>query len=415
MNLIKTTALSALATLVRLATGLITNKIAAVYIGPAGVALFGQFVNFLTLAMGFAGGGINSGVTKYLAEHRENLPAQKNVLGTSVVVTLACAILTGGLVYAFAGSLSESLLKLREYGPAFELMAISLVFGAAAALIGSMLNGTRQVRKLVGLAIASNIAALALTALLVPRLGLGGALLAVLLGQVAGFFIAGALARSCEWFRAADLFGGGDARTLASLGKFALMALVSATVVPVSLMIIRDYLGRTVSWEAAGYWQGVWKISEVYLQVATASLSIYYLPRLSEIDDPAEMRKEIFQGYRVLLPVVAVSAIAIYVFREAIVLVLFSKAFLPMKEIFAFQLIGDFFKIASWLLGFIMIAKAMTFAFVWTEIVFSASFVLLSILFIGAFGIIGVTYAFCANYVLYTITLAWMFRRMLFG
>lgn len=83
--------------------------------------------------------------------------------------------------------------------------------------------------------------------------------------------------------------------------------------------------------------------------------------RRTQVTSPKQWSM-IFKGYRLLLPIVTASAIVSYVFREAIMLVLFSKAFLPMKKMFAFQLIGDFFKIASWLLGPVMIAKAMTFA-----------------------------------------------------
>jgi len=88
---------------------------------------------------------------------------------------------------------------------------------------------------------------------------------------------------------------------------------------------------------------------------------------------------------------------------------------MPMVELFKWQLIGDVIKISSWLLSYLMLAKAMTQLYVYTEIIFSAIFVYLSISFIDRFGLIGVTYAFCLNYVLYLITMIIIFKGGLNG
>lgn len=81
-----------------------------------------------------------------------------------------------------------------------------------------------------------------------------------------------------------------------------------------------------------------------------------------------------------------------------------------MLELFKWQLIGDVIKIASWLLGYLMLAKAMTKVFVITEIIFGIIFALLSVIFLNSFGLVGVTYAFALNYTLYLIVMSFIFR-----
>jgi PST family polysaccharide transporter len=44
-----------------------------------------------------------------------------------------------------------------------------------------------------------------------------------------------------------------------------------------------------------------------------------------------------------------------------------------MKPLFTYQLLGDFFKIGSWLLAYLMIAKALAKTFIITEILFAIS------------------------------------------
>ena len=84
-----------------------------------------------------------------------------------------------------------------------------------------------------------------------------------------------------------------------------------------------------------------------------------------------------------------------------------------MKPLLTFQLLGDIFKIGSWLLAYTMIAKAMTKTFIITEIAFSVSFVVLSYFFMDRFGIIGATYSFCINYGLYWILMFFIVKKQL--
>ncbi len=46
--------------------------------------------------------------------------------------------------------------------------------------------------------------------------------------------------------------------------------------------------------------------------------------------------------------------------KKEIINILFSPQFLPMLYLFKYQLIGDVLKIGSWLLAYLMLAKAMT-------------------------------------------------------
>jgi len=140
--------------------------------------------------------------------------------------------------------------------------------------------------------------------------------------------------------------------------------------------------------------------------VVTTSLSTYYLPRLSELNNIDELKKEIFYGYRILLPITLIMASCIYLLREYIVLILFTPKFMPMTNLFLFQLIGDVLKITAWLMSFLMLAKAMIKLFIVSEIVFGCSFVLFSYLFINQYGLVGATYAYALNYLLYLIVIS---------
>jgi PST family polysaccharide transporter len=135
------------------------------------------------------------------------------------------------------------------------------------------------------------------------------------------------------------------------------------------------------------------------------------MPRLSEIHIKSELQHEIIKGYKLILPIVSIIALLIWICKGIIIHAIFTPAFLPMKPLFTYQLIGDFFKIGSWLLAYLMIAKAMTKTYIITEILFSASYVALSYYFISQYGIIGATYSFCINYGIYWIVMAGIMKN----
>ena len=148
--------------------------------------------------------------------------------------------------------------------------------------------------------------------------------------------------------------------------------------------------------------------------VITQTLTIYLIPRFSELKSKLQIRKEIINTYKLVIPMLLVSFFVIFILRDFVINVLFSTEFNPMRELFLFQFIGDFFKIISWVISIQMISKAMFKTFFITEVSFNLIYLGLSIMGIKSFGLIGVVYAFATNYFLYLILMIILFRKTLF-
>ena len=275
----------------------------------------------------------------------------------------------------------------------------------------SILNGQKEIKKYVLVNIAGSIFSLVFTSILIMQLNLMGALYAMVLNQSVIFFVTLAFVIKSSWFKLEYFKQGLDKESLSKLSKYSLMAIVSALTVPVSHLIIREYIGENLGWDSAGYWQGIWYISTMYLMLVTTTLGVYYLPKLSEIQDNKELRKEIFSGYKIIMPIVILASLIIFLLKEYVILIAFSKDFMPMMELFAWQLIGDVIKIASWLLGYLLVAKAMAKVFIYTEILFSVLFLVFSVIFVDIFGLVGITYAYSLNYFLHLIMMIFIFRK----
>jgi len=148
--------------------------------------------------------------------------------------------------------------------------------------------------------------------------------------------------------------------------------------------------------------------------VITTSLSVYYLPRLAGLKTIEALRQEIRTAYKIIIPPLLIGTTLIYLFRHTIVKILFTDTFLPMEQLFSFQLIGDFFKMSSWLVAYQMWAKSMTTLYIVTEIIFATSFVLLSVFLIEIYGMKGANMAYALNYLGYLLVILRLFKTSIF-
>jgi len=108
---------------------------------------------------------------------------------------------------------------------------------------------------------------------------------------------------------------------------------------------------------------------------------------------------------------VILMAVGIFILKDFIIWLLFTEEFSPVRDLFLWQLIGDVIKISSWLFSYIMVAKKMSRVLISTEIIFGLSFIVLSIISVGSFGLVGVTYSFAINYLFYFVAVIFLTKN----
>lgn len=405
MNLLKTSALNGIAVIIKTATMFILNKVLAVYVGPSGYAVIGQFQNFIQIVTSFAGGAINTAVIKYTAQYYEDENRQRAIWRTAGSIVLLFSIIIAFLILVLQKQLSIYIFQTDEFQSIFVWFAVFLLFFNFNALFLAILNGKKEILKLVMANIVGSLFSLAITGVLAFKFGLYGALVALSIYQSTAFLVTLVLCYKADWFKFKYLFGKIDPDVTRKFAGFALMALTSALCVPLSQIAIRTYMTGEFGIEYAGYWEAMIRLSGAYLMLVTTTLGVYYLPRLSELSAISDIKKEVYLGYKVIFPVALLGAMLVYLLRDWIIGLLFTNAFLPMRDLFLWQMIGDSLKIGSWILAYLMLSKAMTKLFIITEIIFSVLLVILTYLFTDIFGFEGVSIAYLVNYAIYWIVM----------
>ena len=374
------------------------------------MAYLGQFQNATAILAMVATGAITTGVIKYLAEHREDTQKTSRIINTAFVIVFCCSLAVSLFVMGASGFLSRTSFRTADFWLVYFLFGLFTMAVSLNVLFSAILNGLKEIRRFTIVNVIASLANIVITVIFSYYFGVvgvlvsGSALSVIVLGVNIYFF-------SRAGIRWKPDFRSWDKRVVKMLLRFSLMAVISGFLVPIMQILVRNKIIGSLSLADAGYWQAVSRISDYYLAFLTTVLGVYYLPRLSEIKEKAELRAEVIKGYKVILPVVGVLALVIWVLKDFIISVLFSPAFLPMKPLFAYQLLGDFFKIGSWLLAYLMLAKALVGRYIVTEVLFATSYVILSYFFIDHYGVVGATYSFCLNYGLYWIAMVFLIKR----
>ncbi len=415
MNLLKTSALNGVAVLIKTATMFILNKILAIYVGPSGYAAIGQFQNFIQMVTTFAGSAINTAVIKYTAEYHGDETKQRAIWKAAGSLVLIFSFIFTFIILIFQKQLSLYIFQTAQYQSVFAWFAVFLVLFNLNALFLAILNGKKEILKLVTANIAGSVLSLLVTSVLAVQYHLYGALVALSIYQSIAFFVTLFLCYKANWFKISYLFGRIEPKIAKNFVAFALMALVSAICVPLSQMVIRSYLSQEFGLNYAGYWEAMIRLSAAYLMLVTTTLSVYYLPRLSELTDIKEIKKEVYLGYKFIFPLAVIGGSIVYLLKDWIIPLLFSTDFLPMRELFLWQMIGDSLKIGSWILAYLMLSKAMTQLYIITEIIFALTSVLLTYICTQLIGFEGVSVAHIINYGVYWFVLSFFIFKKLRG
>ncbi|MGY0146712.1 O-antigen translocase [Edwardsiella tarda] len=390
------------------------NKVLAIYVGPSGYAIIGQYQNFLQALSAFSSGALANGITKYTAEYKGNPTKQISIwktsgtvsvfsgLGIAVVVLFLFPVVNTNI---FNGVLNDDI----RYW-----LSVSFVFMMLNSYLLSVLNGMKEVKRYVIINISGSFITLLITSLLAYLWSLDGAVIALTINQAINGLVSIFIISRVNWFSWSMLFGRLDKKILYGLAKFSVMALVAAICLPLAQIIIRKIIVHNISWAVAGYWEAINRISSITITVATTTLTLYYLPRLAEIKTKREIKSEIQKIVAFIFPLSVFCCIIVYFLRDYIISILFTGDFFPMRVLFFGQLFGDCVKILSWLFSFALLAKEKWREFVFCEISSVIFLILINFLFIRLLDWEYLSYAYLITYVFYLSIISVCFFRSVY-
>lgn len=401
MSLAKASVWTAASTLIKIAAGLLVIKLLAVAFGPEGVGQAGNFRQLITVLGVLAGAGIFNGVTKLVAQHHDDAEQLRQVTGTSSAMVLGFSTLLAIIFLLAAQPISMGLFGHDRYQSVVRMVAFIQMGIAWANLTLAILKGFRDARGNALSLIIGSITGVAAWYLCYRLGGYEGALLGLALVPALVVFPALWMLKQREHVPLGYLKPRWNSPLARQLSKFTLMALITSVTLPVAYVMMRNLMATQYSWDEVGIWQGVSTISDAYLQFITATFSVWLLPTLSRLTAKQDITREVMRSLKFVLPAVAAASLTVWLLRDVAIWLLFSAKFSAMRDLFAWQLVGDVLKVGAYVFGYLVIAKASLRFYILAELSQFALLTGFSRWLIPAHGALGAAQAYMATYIVY--------------
>jgi len=338
-----------LASGVSMAANLVRGKLAALFLGPAGVGVFNQ----LSLMWNLFQVGGSLGAFNGLVQHgTEALVAKDEAALHRLASTWWILLTITSCLLAAVGSIASATISnwlLGDHGAHANLVILTLLsvpFAVSAQVYRALLSAARLVPQLVRAQIASDVGGAIVFAALVPVLGLVGAIIgfgtihvlfylvtALSVRRTLGTTYVRPAARDFRWSLVRSNLGFGAS-------GLAMIALSNLSVLVVSRILISHY-----GLEANGIFSNAWRISSVYLGAITTTTLSYVLPTLTRSTDEGAMSRDLNPMLRFYLVVLPPLMVAIMAGGELLVWLILSSKFQAVALLLLLFIPAELFRV----------------------------------------------------------------------
>lgn len=389
------------------------SKFIAMLLGPAGMGV----VTLLTTTIGIIRNatefGLGTSAIKSIAAAHSTGDANK--IGTVIAVLRRWVWITGIIAFAIAVIISPWLSKATfgngNYTNAFMLIAITLLFTQISDGQSALLQGTRQTKYLAQTNLYGSLLGLFISIPLYYLLGEGGIVPAIILSAASvlllNWFFASKVPVAKVKVDKATMMS--DGKKMLSLGFILSLGwLVSSC----TSYVIRVFINMHGNIADVGLYNAGLTIVGTYVGLVFTSMGTDYYPRLSGVaEDRKKLNREINHQTEIALLILAPMLAMFIVYANFGILVLYTKDFLKINTMIQWSAIGIFFKIVSWTIGFIFLAKGASKVYFWNELTSNAYQLLLNLAGYYYWGMTGLGIAFLAGFILYFLQVFFLANR----
>ena len=399
-EILKSSSIIGSASVINIVINIIKVKALAMLLGPAGVGLMGLYQNIMNMGATLAGCGIGTSGVRQLAASAGEASTLAIVRRTLWLANLVLGVAGMAVLWLLQEPVSQwvfgDIAHASEVGWLGLGVLLTLIAGSQTAL----LQGLRRIGDLARVSVTSAFLSSALGIVLVYWLGDQGVLWFVLTAPAVSTLVAGYYAARLPRPQSAHDWLAISQQWQAML-KLGIPLMAAGLLTLATQLAARTIILRELGLEASGYFQAAWAISMTYIGFVLGAMSADYYPRLSAaINDHPQARRLVNEQSEMALLLAGPVLLAMITFAPWAIHLLYAESFAPAIDVLRWQVLGDILKVASWPMGFILLAQGRGGLFIGTELIWNAAYVGAIFLGIQQHGLVMAGFGFWIAYLL---------------
>ena len=382
---------------------IIKSKVIAVLLGPLGVGIQGLYQSALDLVRQATSLGVSQSAVRDVAE--ANGSGDFTKISRTVTVLRKIVWFTGLLglfsVVLFSPLLSNASFGNYDYILSFISLSVILLLDQISSGQKVVLQGMRRLKDL---AKATAIGVTASLAFAIPFYYYWG-----VKGIVPALILTSAVTLIVSWYYSKriiiekvsislkDVFKEG--KTMMVMGISMSLSGVLATG---GAYLIRSLLRKWGGIDEVGLFQAGFLIINSYVGLVFSAIATDYYPRLAAVNkDNTKCRDVVSKQGEISVFLLAPLLAACILLMPTVIKILYTEQFLPADGFIKWACLGMMFRLASWLVSYMFVAKAESRLFIVNELIANINYLWLSILGYKFGGITGMGVAFAISYLIY--------------
>lgn len=402
-QIIKTTTIFGGSQVLVVLIGLVRTKIIAILLGPVGIGLISIYQSVVDMIRSGCMLGMDTAGVKEVAE--ATVSEDKNTFYKTIArfnKWFSVSALTALIIcIVFCYPISLWAFDDGKYAIYIALLSVSISMLILATGKSAILQGMRKIPEMAKIAVLGGFIGLVATIPIYYFWRLDGIIPALLINAIIGLLCAEYYYRKQGIKKVAisnrEAFNSG-LNTL----RLGIYIVVSGFIATLSMFAIRAFISRNIDVDAAGLFQASWVITNVYFGIVLRAMGSDFFPRLSAISQEGDKVKKLVneQSY-IVLALASPVIVVLLLFSEPVLSLLYSSQFVNADTVLKWQLLGTFFKIVSWPISFILLAKNKGFIFLMTEIAFYGTYLLAVYFLYPQYGLESTGIGYFAAYAVY--------------
>lgn len=410
-QIIRSTGILGGAQLVNILIGIIRNKISVVFLGDIGMGLISIYQSVLDLIKSITCLGIDVTGVREVAMSSED---SERLVGTVSVIykwIWILAFFSGIVGILFSPLISRWAFGSADYSQNIALLSVSLFFNLLALGELVILQGLRRIGYMVKSSLIGSLLTLVLIIPLYCVFNLRGIVPAFILGSIVTYlavlYYRKKIGIQIVSVSFKDLLVRG--RFVFRIGFFIILATIQTQI---TLFFVKSMVISRLGLEQLGLVQAVWTITNVYLTLILKSMSADFYPKLSAIcEDDEKIKRLINEQVYVILVLSLPIILFLMVFSKMLLSLLYSDSFESVYTVLNWRSIGIFFKIITWALGFVLLAKGKGFLYFLSDVLYSVIYLSCIYFLFPTYNLDSIGIAYLLAYVVYAFVVYRLLRK----
>lgn len=394
-----------------LAIGIIRSKLAAIWLGTQGVGFLGLIIATFNLLVGILNLGLPTSTIKHLSGKSSNVINKK--IKIVEILSIVFGVIGSLISLIFARTLSEYTFKTTDYTWGFQLLSVSLFLKQISSIYSSIIQSRINLKYLANANIIANLIGILFTLPLYYYFRIDGIIYNILVVGFVEFVVFYVFFKKLKFDRVKisgkDFMN--ESKEILADGFFFNLSGNLTLLTSYLLQIFITYYGGM---KVLGYYFSGYTILNTYVSIIFTAMSVDYFPRISKSkEDIKAMNEEV--NFQIIVGTILLFPILLFLltFSDFIIKILFSNEFLNAVVYLQIAILGIFFKLFSWALGFIILAKGSRKMIINNALLFNVLFIGIHTLGFYIKGLVGIAIASNIYFLMHLVWNYWLTKKKL--